>query len=116
MAERDSEKVLRDRQISDSSVSKAVSPPEKIDPAASTELTAHKNIESIENGSRQGNNIDERVLRLEASHSSFEGGSDEVRSQKRRFSTKYRISFHLSIWLVMTGQVLIWNFWRELEY
>ncbi|KAF4631593.1 hypothetical protein G7Y89_g6530 [Cudoniella acicularis] len=48
-------------------------------------------------------NPNEKDLGLEATNSSQEGDSQNEVSRSRHFWIKYRIFFHLAIWLVMTG-------------
>jgi hypothetical protein len=81
------------------------SPQEKIGHTPSLEPTTHKDFRASKRSLKEGTTLDEGDLGLEAAQSSTEGGSEELPSQGRRVFTRYRIIFHLFIWLIMTGSV-----------
>jgi hypothetical protein len=105
MADYHSENIVRDSQISPSPRGNLVSSQEKICPAPSLEPTTQKDFEVSGKSLKYGPNIDEQDRGLEAPQPSAEGGSEGLPSRGRLLFTKYRIFFHLFVWLVMTGSV-----------
>lgn len=76
-------------------------PHEKITPIESIDNSASK--ESEEKDMKYTEQVQEKEISLQTTHSSMEGSSDEIVSRERRIFEKYKVFVHLFIWLVMTG-------------